>query len=253
MHEQRHPTGLRVAGDVALRRVFVVSTAVIAACLGLQIACAQNATPSVVIDVGDCVSLKSPGERLDCYERHVAAVKQPPGASPAPPTSAPATAVPAHNEAVSVSSGPAAPLTAPASGAAPAAAAAVAAAAVTAATAAPSPPTAAAVTSVSAPPASAPATTAQAASADSAHSNPSRRDAQAAPSQIVATVTELRQTVPNAWLITLDNGQVWRQNIPQRFALKPGQRVTLNGTKWGSSYRLSAEALNGFIQVEQVR
>jgi hypothetical protein len=75
----------------------------------------------------------------------------------------------------------------------------------------------------------------------------------AAPPEIVATVKELRETVPNAWLITLDNGQVWRQNIPQRFGLKPGQRVTLHGTKWGSSFRLSAEALNGFIQVERVR
>jgi len=73
------------------------------------------------------------------------------------------------------------------------------------------------------------------------------------PPEIVATVTELHETVPNALLITLDNGQVWRQNIPQRFALKPGQRVTLHGTKWGSSFRLSADALNGFIQVERVR
>jgi hypothetical protein len=66
-------------------------------------------------------------------------------------------------------------------------------------------------------------------------------------------VTELHETVPNAWLITLDNGQVWRQNPPQRFALKPGQRVTLRATKWGASYRLSADALSGFIQVERVR
>ena len=66
-------------------------------------------------------------------------------------------------------------------------------------------------------------------------------------------MTELHETVPNAWLITLDNGQVWRQNPPQRFALTAGQRVTLRGTKWGTSYRLSAETLNGFIQVERVR
>jgi hypothetical protein len=112
------------------------------------------------------------------------------------------------------------------------------------------------VTSVSAPAAPAapaPSTTAQVTSGDDVHSNQSRRDAQVAPPEIVARVTELHETVPNAWLITLDNGQVWRQNIPQRFALKPGQRVTLRGTKWGSSYRLSAEAMNGFIQVEQVR
>jgi hypothetical protein len=46
---------------------------------------------------------------------------------------------------------------------------------------------------------------------------------------------------------------VWRQNIPQRFALKSGQRVTLHSTKWGASYRLSADKLSGFIQVERVR
>jgi len=74
-----------------------------------------------------------------------------------------------------------------------------------------------------------------------------------APPEIVATVTELHETVPNAWLITLDNGQVWRQNTPQRFALKMGQRVTLRTSKWGTSYRLSADTLSGFIQVERVR
>ena len=96
-------------------------------------------------------------------------------------------------------------------------------------------------------------TSAQSASAESAsRSTPSQHDAAAKP-DIVATVTELHETVPNAWLITLDNGQVWRQNVPQRFALKTGQRVTLRGSKWGASYRLSAEALNGFIQVERVR
>ncbi|HUO67543.1 MAG TPA: hypothetical protein VMV37_08415 [Gammaproteobacteria bacterium] len=66
-------------------------------------------------------------------------------------------------------------------------------------------------------------------------------------------MTELHETVPNAWLITLDNGQIWRQSVPQRFALKPGQRVTLQGTKWGAGYRLSADTLHGFIQVERVR
>ena len=204
-----------------------------------------------MIDVGDCVSLKSPGERLDCYERHVEAAKRPSGASPAPAArAAPATPLPSQSEAVSIAPGPAAPATAPASAATPAAA--TVAATVAAAAAAPLPQTAPAVRSVPAPAAPAPSTAAQVTSAEDAHSNQPHRDAQGAPPEILATVTELHQTVPNAWLITLDNGQVWRQNIPQRFALKPGQRVTLRGTKWGSSYRLSAEALNGFIQVEQV-
>jgi hypothetical protein len=253
MQRQRHLTSLSVARDSARRRVYLVPTAVIAACFGLHFASAQDAAPHVMIDVGDCVSLKSPGERLDCYERHVEAAKRPSEQSPIPATqtsAAPATPAPPQSDAVSIAPGPAAPTTAPASAATPAAAAV--AATVAAAAAASSPQTAPAVTSVSAPAAPAPSTTAQVTSADNVRSNQSHRDAQGAPPEIVATVAELHETVPNAWLITLDNGQVWRQNIPQRFALKPGQRVTLRGTKWGSSYRLSAEALNGFIQVEQV-
>ena len=66
-------------------------------------------------------------------------------------------------------------------------------------------------------------------------------------------VTALRETVPNAYLITLDNGQVWRQNRAQEYPLQPGQRVTLHATRWGHSYRLSVASLNGFIQVERVR
>ena len=72
------------------------------------------------------------------------------------------------------------------------------------------------------------------------------------PAEFVATVTALRETVPNAYLITLDNGQVWRQNRPQEYLLQPGQRVTLRATRWGHSYRLSGDSLNGFIQVERV-
>jgi hypothetical protein len=72
-------------------------------------------------------------------------------------------------------------------------------------------------------------------------------------SSIVAVVTALKETVPNAYLITLDNGQVWRQSSPQRFSLETGQQVTLSRTKWGQAYRLSAEGLHGFLQVERVR
>jgi hypothetical protein len=226
----------------------------------LRVACAQDAAPSVIIDVGDCVSLKSPGERLDCYERHVEAAKRA-AASPAPAPQASAAPATSHTEAVSTAPGSAAATTSSAQASAAPPAAAVPAAAATVAAAAPSPPTAPAVTSVSTPTvaaASAPSAPApgavQNAPADNAALNKqSQHDAQAAPAEIVATVAELHEIVPNAWLITLDNGQVWRQNIAQRFALKPGQHVTLRGTKWGASYRLSADTLNGFIQVERVR
>jgi hypothetical protein len=54
-------------------------------------------------------------------------------------------------------------------------------------------------------------------------------------------------------LITLDNGQVWRQKVPKWYPLQPGQQVTLYPTKWGGSFRLTAENLKSFIQVERVR
>jgi hypothetical protein len=199
----------RLTSGATLRRAGLASTAVIAAAFIAGAAHSQE-VPSVVIDVGDCVNLKSPGERLDCYERHVEAARS---ASRPTPDATPQPSVAA-----------AAPP--PAS---PPAAAVIAAAAV--ATSAAAAPVAAAPPAQPLPSAAAPA----------------------APPEIVATVTALRETVPNAWLITLDNGQVWRQSIPERFALKQGAQVTLRGSRWGSAYRLSTAAVSGFIQVERVR
>jgi len=205
------------------RADFVLAVGV-AICLASHAVRAQDAPTKVTIEVGDCVDLKSPDERLACFDRHVEAAK--PNRDANPP-------VPAQTSAASTP-----PTAAQAS-------------------AVSTPPTAAlpdAVASTPAPATAPPSSTnAQSASAENAaRSTLSQHNAAAKP-DIVATVTELHETVPNAWLITLDNGQVWRQNIPQRFALKAGQRVTLRGTKWGTSYRLSTEALNGFIQVERVR
>jgi hypothetical protein len=70
---------------------------------------------------------------------------------------------------------------------------------------------------------------------------------------VVATIADLRETVPNSWLITLDNGQLWQQSYPEPYFLRPGMRVTLHASRWGSAYRLSAEGLNGFIQVKRFK
>jgi hypothetical protein len=165
------------------------------------------------------VKLQTPEERLACYERHVdAAVKQ----SNAAQAGGPPAAHPAPQQA----SPPAAPPPPEAR---------------SASAAAPAP---AAVASTSAAPAS---------SAAPQSANKSAHDELAEELKIVATVTALKETVPNAYLITLDNGQVWRQNYPQRYPLQLGQRVTLHGTKWGGSYRLSSDEQRGFIQVERVR
>ena len=71
--------------------------------------------------------------------------------------------------------------------------------------------------------------------------------------ELVAVVTDLRETVPNTWLITLDNGQVWRQSPPKFYPLRQGHEVRLYPTGWGPSYRLTVAELRGFIQVERVR
>jgi hypothetical protein len=74
----------------------------------------------------------------------------------------------------------------------------------------------------------------------------------AAPPDIVAKVAELRETVPNAYLITLDNGQVWRQTRPEYYPLRTGSEVRIWYSRW-RTFRLTDPKLRGYIQVERVR
>ena len=69
---------------------------------------------------------------------------------------------------------------------------------------------------------------------------------------IVGRVQDLREVFPNAWQITLENGQVWRQSVSKHFDLRAGAQVKIYATHWGGAYRLSADNLNGYIQVERV-
>jgi hypothetical protein len=71
--------------------------------------------------------------------------------------------------------------------------------------------------------------------------------------EIVATIAEARQTVPNKYVITLDNGQVWRQTYAERYPIRPGLKVKLRPSRWGGNFTLTAEEHGGFIQVERVR
>jgi hypothetical protein len=73
-----------------------------------------------------------------------------------------------------------------------------------------------------------------------------------APAEIQARIAELRETVPNAYLVTLDNGQVWRQTVPKQYPLQAGHPVRIYYSRW-RSYRLTNDTLKGFIQVERVR
>jgi len=100
----------------------------------------------------------------------------------------------------------------------------------------------------SAPPEAAPAAT----GAPAAASRDRDEDNDAPPPDIIAKVAELRETVPNSSLITLDNGQVWRQTVPENYPLRPGSDVRIYYSRW-NAYRLTSPALRGFIQVERVR
>jgi hypothetical protein len=71
--------------------------------------------------------------------------------------------------------------------------------------------------------------------------------------EYVGTIASLRERLPNQYLITLDNGQIWRQVYPEHYRLQLGHQVRIYPTKWGTSYRLTVEELHGFIQVERVR
>jgi hypothetical protein len=71
--------------------------------------------------------------------------------------------------------------------------------------------------------------------------------------EIIAIVTDVRELEPNAYLIHLDNDQVWRQNRPKRYLLRVGAEVHLKPTHWGPSYRLTVPDQRSFIQVERVR
>ncbi len=75
----------------------------------------------------------------------------------------------------------------------------------------------------------------------------------AEPPEFVASVAALRQIVPNSYVITLDNGQIWRQTYAEWYPLLPGQRVTIRPSRWGGTFWLTADDANGFIQVKRVR
>lgn len=70
--------------------------------------------------------------------------------------------------------------------------------------------------------------------------------------ELRSTITALRETVPNSHIITLENGQLWRQMRPERYRIQVGHDVRIYPSPFGSSFRLSADELRGFIQVERI-
>ena len=71
--------------------------------------------------------------------------------------------------------------------------------------------------------------------------------------EISATITELRETIPNQWVISLDNGQIWQMISPAKYPMRVGQAATLRSTRWGPAYRLTVSELGGQVSVRKVR
>lgn len=182
--------------------------------------CAPAWAQGVPAGLRTCAAESDPGQRLDCYDRQMklllpAAVQR--AAAPAAPP-----AVPAATAAPQTSHPAMTPPTAAAAPAGPSAAAAPPGA--TARAAAIAPPTAA----------SAPAPH---------HSAAWKIFSGGSPSQVTARVAQLDRS-PDAMVLHLDNGQVWRQigRASGDLSLRPGAKVMIEkhlGSYWLSSRYVS--------------
>jgi hypothetical protein len=67
------------------------------------------------------------------------------------------------------------------------------------------------------------------------------------------TIVALNERLPNAYVITLDNGQIWQQTEPKQYPLRPGIKVRIYPTRWGNHYRLNGWGSGAHIQVRRVQ
>jgi hypothetical protein len=74
------------------------------------------------------------------------------------------------------------------------------------------------------------------------------------PLEFVATVTALRQTVPNSRVITLDNGQVWQQlDMSSTFHPSVGDTIQVQKKMMGGySMALAGEKKSQWIRVTRL-
>jgi hypothetical protein len=71
--------------------------------------------------------------------------------------------------------------------------------------------------------------------------------------ELLDRVAALAEREPGKLLITLESGQVWYQVNSERFHLRKGMEIRVYPAPMGGSYRLSADEIRGFIQVQRVR
>ncbi|NKF51263.1 hypothetical protein G3R49_11925 [Shewanella sp. WXL01] len=70
--------------------------------------------------------------------------------------------------------------------------------------------------------------------------------------KISATIVNVKKDPYDAFIITLDNGQVWKQSESRRYKLKPGQVVSIETGMFGS-FNLGVEDRNSTTRVKRVK
>jgi hypothetical protein len=134
---------------------------------------------------------------------------------------------------------------------------------------APLPAPVAAPAPVTAPPPAAPAMPASVAAADAGNAaasavagfgaeqirRSSREQEVEVPRTLVAQVTQVHETRPNVYRMTLDNGQVWQQmDMDSRFDVRAGDTVEINRGRMGG-YRMARQSRggSGWVRVNRVK
>jgi hypothetical protein len=207
---------------------------------------AGAAAPADSVDrLVDCADLSDGQQRLACFDREVAPLRSARTAGqPRPPVPAPARAAapapsPTPAPAAAVQPVPAAPSAPPVATATPAHAA------LPAPSVASASPSAPALTITSDP------------TGFGAEDLPMKSRPQA-PQQAVAlraTIAQLRQSAPGEFMVTLDNGQVWRtDDTIQGRQLAVADAVTISRASLGS-YRMTRDAIDAksWLRVRRVR
>lgn len=100
-----------------------------------------------------------------------------------------------------------------------------------------------------------PASPSAASFGDEKLSNKARPDLPEEERQLQAHISSVRSLPPDAYLVTLDNGQSWRhENMRQAEFLKVGDAITITRASLGT-YRLTRDAgdAKNWIRVTRVR
>lgn len=188
---------------------------------------------AITIDASACVDIRSHIERLTCYDELVDAANHSARSVTSPePDEMPVTAVQSSSvEAVDTEQKPTLEKTIP----------------VKAATSVASTGSTAAVTEVTT------VTSAPTVTEENFGLKEKKKNNDEDVVELISKITALNERLPNRYLITLENDQVWWQKVGSRYQMQVGDEVRIYPSRWGGAYRLTVVDQSGFIQVERVK